>query len=66
MGRIIWCMTTSPVAEANANSPSLIALATSARATVPDPYQLASLRRGPPPYFNNVRDKLPLWAANTA
>ena len=80
---IIWCMTTSPVAEANAISPSLIAPATSARATVastgrsatraassasatvttatffftvvpflmgylvvPDPYQLAGLRRG--------------------
>jgi hypothetical protein len=31
---IIWCITTSPVAEANASSPSLIAPATSARATV--------------------------------
>ena len=31
---IIWNMTTSPVAEANASRPSLIAPATSARATV--------------------------------
>ena len=31
---IIWCITTSPVAEAKASSPSLIAPATSARATV--------------------------------
>ena len=31
---IIWCITTSPVAEAKANDPFLIAPATSARATV--------------------------------
>ena len=31
---IIWCITTSPVAEAKASSPSLIAPATSASATV--------------------------------
>ena len=80
---IIWCITTSPVADAKASSPSLIAPATSASATVasngrsanraassasatrttatffftvvpflkgylvvPDPYQLAGLRRG--------------------
>jgi|GEM_PF-6133924 len=93
---IIWWMTTSPVADAKANSPSLMAPATSARATVASsgrsanraassasatlttatfffmvvPFLFGCLGGrpiptiwqvsggGPPPYFNNVRDKL--------
>ena len=90
---IIWGITTRPVAEAKANRPSLIAPATSARATVassgrsatraassasatfttatffftvvpflkgflvvPDPYQLAGLRRGTTASLQQLRD----------
>ncbi len=52
---IIWAITTRPVADANASSPSFTARATSASATIasrPSPARRGEARRGEPPRHN--------------